>query len=184
MTDQNKIELLTPLISRQAISLRVSELGAAIDAELGPLLGPKEMLLVIGVLNGAFIFMSDLIRAMSLPLEIDFIRLSSYRDEKTSSSEVVMLKSLEREIKNRHVLVVEDIADCGLTLAWLVDHLKNRKPASLSLAVLIDKTARRETNLELDYVGFTVDDGFLVGYGLDAGRRWRELPDINLIKES
>jgi hypoxanthine phosphoribosyltransferase len=179
-----RTESLTTLIGRQAISLRVSELGARISADLGPVLEPEETLLVIGVLNGAFVFMADLIRAMSVPLEVDFIRLSSYHDEKTSSSEVVMLKGLEREIKSRHVLVVEDIADCGLTLSWLVERLKIRQPASLSLAVLIDKTARRETSLKLDYVGFTVDDGFLVGYGLDAARRWRELPDINLVKET
>ncbi|MDR2456740.1 MAG: hypoxanthine phosphoribosyltransferase [Deltaproteobacteria bacterium] len=184
MTGKGPRESLTTLISRQAIALRVSELGTEISADLGPLLKPDETLLVVGVLNGAFIFMADLVRAMSVPLEVDFIRLSSYQDEKTSSSEVVMLKSLEREIKGRHVLVVEDIADCGLTLAWLVEHLKARQPASLSLVVAIDKTARRETNLKLDYVGFTIDDGFLVGFGLDAGRRYRELPDINVIKEN
>ena len=176
MTVQN--DSLTQLLSPEVIARRVSELGARISADLAQDLAPGEMVLVIGVLNGAFVFMADLVRAMTVPLEVDFIRLSSYQDRQTSSSEVVMLKSLEREIKDRHVLVVEDIADCGLTLAWLVEHLRLRKPASLRLAVAIDKTARRETPLSLDYVGFTVDDGFLVGYGLDAARRWRELPGV------
>ena len=183
MTGNARTETLAPLISRHAIALRVSELGAEISGDLGPLLKPGETLLVIGVLNGAFIFMADLVRAMRIPVEVDFIRLSSYQDEQSSSSQVVMLKGLEREIEGRHVLVVEDIADCGLTLAWLVEHLRLRQPASLSLAVAIDKTARRETPIKLDYVGFTVNDGFLVGYGLDAARRYRELPDISLIKE-
>jgi hypoxanthine phosphoribosyltransferase len=175
-------ETLTPLFGRHEIAKRVGELGAAISAELGPLLAPGETLLVVGVLNGAFIFMADLVRAITIPLEVDFIRLSSYRDETTSSSSVVMLKSLEREIKGRHVLVVEDIADCGLTLAWLIDHLQAREPASLRLAVAVDKKARREASLTLDYVGFTVEDGFLVGFGLDAARRWRELPDISVLE--
>jgi hypoxanthine phosphoribosyltransferase len=175
---------LIPLISREALAQRVSELGAQISADLFPILAPGEVILVVGVLNGAFVFMADLIREMTVPLEVDFIRLSSYQDRQTSSSEVVMLKSLEREIRGRHVLVVEDIADCGLTLAWLIDHLKKRRPASIRIAVAIDKTARRETSLSLDYVGFTVDDGYLVGFGLDAGRRWRELPGVFSIKGS
>jgi hypoxanthine phosphoribosyltransferase len=176
--------VLTTLYSQETIAQRVKELGAEISADLAKLLGPGEMVLVVGVLNGAFIFMADLVRALTVPLEVDFVRLSSYQDQQSAASEVVMLKSLEREIKGRHVLVVEDIADCGLTLAWLVEHLRERGPASLRLAVAIDKTARREAPLSLDYVGFTVDDGFLVGYGLDAGRRWRELPGICVVKDS
>jgi hypoxanthine phosphoribosyltransferase len=184
MPGKPRYDSLSTLISRQAIALRVSELGAEIGEELGPLLKPGEALLVVGVLNGAFIFMADLIRAMKIPIEVDFIRLSSYSDEMASSSHVVMLKSLELEIEGRHVLVVEDIADCGLTLAWLVEHLKLRQPATLSVVVAVDKTARRETPIKLDYVGFTVNDGFLVGFGLDAARRYRELPDICVVKES
>jgi hypoxanthine phosphoribosyltransferase len=172
------------LYDRSVIAQRVNELGAAISADIAPILAPDQMLLVVGILNGAFVFMADLIRAITVPLEIDFIRLSSYQDNQTSSTEVVLLKSLEREIKDRHVLVVEDIADAGLTLAWLIDHLKERNPASIRLAVAIDKKARREVSLKLDYVGFTVDDGFLVGFGLDAGRKHREIPDICIIKES
>ncbi|MDR1658691.1 MAG: hypoxanthine phosphoribosyltransferase [Deltaproteobacteria bacterium] len=172
------------LYDRQTVARRVSELGAAISADVAPLLAPREMLLVVGILNGAFVFMADLIRTITVPLEIDFIRLSSYHDNQTSSTEVVQLKGLEQEIKNRHVLVVEDIADCGLTLAWLLDHLQQRQPASIRLAVAVDKKARREVSLNLDYVGFKVEDGFLVGFGLDFGRRYREKSDICVLKNT
>lgn len=157
----------------------VSDLGAAIKNDYEKILVPDEQLLVVGVLNGAFIFMADLVRAMAeLPLEVDFIRLSSYQDRDTSSSEVVMTKNLEKEIKGRHVLIVEDIADCGLTLAWLVDFLKKRGPKSIKVAVAVDKRARRETPVDLDYVAFRLDDGFLVGYGLDYAEKFRNLPAI------
>ena len=124
--------------------------------------------------------MADLVRAMDgLPVEVDFVRLSSYQNGDISSAQVVMTKNLEKEIQGRHVLIVEDIADCGLTLAWLVDFLKKRRPASLKVAVAVDKRARRETPVTLDYVGLTLDDGFLVGYGLDYAERYRQLPDIH-----
>jgi hypoxanthine phosphoribosyltransferase len=166
------------LISQEEIKRRVADLGAEISSHYRGLIAGEETLLVVGVLNGAFVFMADLIRAMTVPLEIDFIRLSSYMDNQTSASKVVMLKDLERTVQNRHVRVVEDIADCGLTLNWLLNYLKSREPASVKLAVAVDKKARREYRLDLDYVAFEVDDGFLVGYGLDSGRRYREFPAI------
>jgi len=167
------------LYSVEQISAKVAELGAAIRTEYEQLLAPGEQLLAVGVLNGAFIFMADLVRAMAdLPVEVDFVRLSSYQDRDSSSSEVVMTKNLEKEIKGRHVLIVEDIADCGLTLAWLVDFLKKRGPKSIKVAVAVDKRARRETPVDLDYVAFTLDDGFLVGYGLDYAEKYRNLPAI------
>lgn len=174
---------LTPLFTRERIARRVDELGREISDDLRQNLAPGELALVVGVLNGAFVFMADLVRAMSVPLEVDFIRLSSYQDQRSSTTQVVQLKGLEREIKGRHVLVVEDIADAGLTLAWLLDHLGKRRPASVQVAVAVDKRARREVGLRLDYVGFTVEDGFLVGFGLDAARRYRELPDICVISD-
>lgn len=173
---------MTLLYSAGEIAAKVAELGARIRGDYEKVLAPGEQLLVVGVLNGAFIFMADLVRAMAdLPAEVDFVRLSSYQDSDTSSAEVVMTKNLEKEIKGRHVLVVEDIADCGLTLHWLLDFLKKRGPASLKVAVAIDKRARRETPVELDYVGFCLDDGFLVGYGLDYAERYRNLPDIHQV---
>ncbi|MDR2947236.1 MAG: hypoxanthine phosphoribosyltransferase [Candidatus Adiutrix sp.] len=170
-----KVLVYTP----EQITARVAELGAAIRRDYAPLLAEGEQLLAVGVLNGAFIFMADLVRAVGdLPVEVDFVRLSSYQDRTTSSSEVVMTKNLEKEIRGRHVLVVEDIADCGLTLAWLLAFLKKRQPASVRVAVAVDKRARRETPVDLDYVGFSLDDGFLVGYGLDYAEKYRNLPAI------
>lgn len=165
--------------SEEAIASRVAELGRTIRADYEKLLAPGEQLLAVGVLNGAFIFMADLVRALGdLPVEVDFVRLSSYQDRDTSSAEVVMLKNIEKEIHGRHVLIVEDIADCGLTLLWLIDFLAKRNPASLKVAVAVDKQARRRNNINLDYVGFTLDDGFLVGYGLDYAEKHRTLGGI------
>lgn len=168
----------TLLYSAEQIAARVAALGAEIKADYEKVLRPGEGVLAVGVLNGAFIFMADLVRAIDLPLEIDFIRLSSYQDKSSSSSEVVMTKNLEKEIRGRHVLIVEDIADCGLTLAWLMEFLKKRGPASVKVAVAVDKRARRETPVDLDYVAFSLDDGFLVGYGLDYAEQHRNLSGI------
>jgi len=185
INDDLEYELMTHrtlLYSAEQISAKVAELAARIKSDYEKMLGADEQLLVVGVLNGAFIFMADLVRAVGdLPLEVDFVRLSSYQDRDTTSSEVVMTKNLEKEIGGRHVLIVEDIADCGLTLSWLLEFLKKRRPASLKVAVVVDKRARRETKVELDYVGFHLDDGFLVGYGLDYAERYRNLPDIHQI---
>ncbi|UQZ89076.1 hypoxanthine phosphoribosyltransferase [Deltaproteobacteria bacterium Smac51] len=169
------------LYTAEQIADRVAELGDQIKKDYEKVLAPGEQLLAIGVLNGAFIFMADLIRAIELPVEVDFIRLSSYQDKDSSSSEVVMTKNLEKEIKGRHVLIVEDIADCGLTLNWLLEFLHKRQPASLKVAVAVDKKARRETSVSLDYVAFSVDDGFLVGYGLDFAEKYRNLSAIHQV---
>lgn len=167
------------LYSAEQIAAKVAELGATIRMEYERLLAPGEQLLAVGVLNGAFVFMADLVRAMAdLPVEVDFVRLSSYQDRGSSSSEVVMTKNLEKEINGRHVLIIEDIADCGLTLTWLVEFLKKRGPKSIKVAVAVDKRIRRETPVDLDYVAFILDDGFLVGYGLDYAEKFRNLPAI------
>ena len=166
--------------SKEQIASRVAELGKQIREDYKNLLQPGERLVAIGVLNGAFIFMADLIRAVGdLPVEVDFVRLSSYQDRDTSSAEVVMTKNLEKEIAGRHVLIVEDIADCGLTLDWLVEFLKKRHPASIKVAVAVDKQARRANSIHLDYIGFSVHDGFLVGYGLDYAEKYRNLAEID-----
>jgi len=167
------------VLTRAEISDRVTGLGRRIRQDYEKTLAPGEALLAVGVLNGAFIFMADLVRALGeMPVEIDFVRLSSYQDSDTSSAQVVMTKNLEKEIRGRHVLVVEDIADCGLTLAWLLDFLGRREPASIKVAVAVDKKARREVPVPLDYVALDVEDGFLVGYGLDYAEKYRQLPDI------
>ncbi|MDR0361185.1 MAG: hypoxanthine phosphoribosyltransferase [Planctomycetota bacterium] len=169
----------TMVFTETEIAARVAALGRQVRENYEKILAPGEQLLAVGVLNGAFIFMADLVRAMGdLPVEVDFVRLSSYQEKDTSSAEVVMTKNIEKEISGRHVLVVEDIADAGLTLDWLIEFLKKRNPASVKVAVAVDKLARRETQVPLDYVGFTLHDGFLVGYGLDYAERFRTLPAI------
>jgi hypoxanthine phosphoribosyltransferase len=126
--------------------------------------------------------MADLVRALGgLPVEVDFVRLSSYQNSDVSSAKVVMTKSLEKEIRDRHVLVVEDLADCGLTLAWLLDFLGQRSPASLKVAVAVDKKARRKAPVTPDYAAMEAEDGFLVGYGLDYAEKYRQLPDIHVL---
>lgn len=165
--------------SREEIAERVTAIGAEIERDYKDVLAKSERLLVVGVLNGAFIFMADLVRALGdLPVDVDFVRLSSYADHTSSLGEVVILKNLDTEIQGRHVLVVEDIADCGLTLAWLTEYINKRHPASLKVAVAVDKQARRKQPVNLDYVGFTVDDGFLIGYGLDYAQKYRGLPGL------
>jgi hypoxanthine phosphoribosyltransferase len=169
------------VLTRAEIDGRVADLGRRIRLDYEKVLSPGEALLTVGVLNGAFIFMADLVRALGdLPVEVDFVRLSSYQDRDVSSAKVVMTKSLEKEIRGRHVLVVEDIADCGLTLAWLMDFLGRRGPASLKVAVAVDKKDRREVEVPLDYVAMEAD-GFLVGYGLDYAEKYRQLPDIYVL---
>jgi hypoxanthine phosphoribosyltransferase len=138
---------------------------------------------VIGILKGAFIFMADLIRCLSIPCRVDFVRLASYGAGATSSGKVVMTKDIETSIKDREILIVEDIVDSGLTLTFLVNWLQERNPRSIKVCALLDKRARRQVDFEADYVGFTVDDGFIVGYGLDFDEKARFLPDICVIRE-
>lgn len=161
------------LIGRMAIAARVAELGRQISADYA-----GREVLVVGVLTGAFIFTADLVRALDLPLAVDFIRVASYGEATCSSGRISLTKELECQVTGRHLLLVEDIVDTGRTLAWLKDHLLARNPASLKVCALIDKSERREVAVAVDYVGFPVAEGFLVGYGLDCGGRYRQLPDL------
>jgi hypoxanthine phosphoribosyltransferase len=161
------------LINRAAIANRVVELGRQVSADYA-----GSELLVVGVLTGAFIFTADLVRALDLPLAVDFIRVASYGEATCSSGRISLTKELECQIAGRHLLLVEDIVDTGRTLAWLQAHLLGRNPASLKVCALIDKSERREVAVAVDYVGFPVAEGFLVGYGLDCGDRYRQLPDL------
>jgi hypoxanthine phosphoribosyltransferase len=181
MTFSHLLSDLELVLTPQALAGRVKSLAEEITRDYSQVLAPQEPLLVIGILNGAFIFLADLVRQMPLPLEIDFVRLSSYQNQTESATHVVMLKSLEKEVKNRHVLVVEDVADCGLTLAWLLKHLQKKKPASLKLAVAVSKTERRRVDIPINYIGFH-EEGFLVGYGLDYAEKYRHLPGLYNLK--
>ena len=137
--------------------------------------------LLIGVLEGSFVFMADLIRQLELPVEVDFVKLSSYGASKETSGKVKVLQGLKAPIKSRDVLVVEDIVDTGLTLSFLLDYLRKKKPASLRLCALTDKPSRRQVPVTINYLGFTVPDKFIVGYGIDWNEKFRYLPDICFI---
>ena len=134
--------------------------------------------ILIGVLKGSFVFLSDLIKHINLPLEVDFIRLSSYGSGKESSGKIELLCDLSLEIKGRDVVVVEDIVDTGLTTAFLLDYLKKKEPASVRLCALSEKPSRRKIPVKIDYLGFSLPDKFVVGYGLDFDEKFRNLADI------
>jgi hypoxanthine phosphoribosyltransferase len=168
-------EILFPY---KVIQKRVKELADQISGDY-----TGRELIVIGILKGAFIFMADLVRAMSIPCRIDFVRVVSYGAGSESSGKVVMTKDIETSINGRDILIVEDIIDTGLTLKYLVEWLKERNPHSLKVCALLDKRKKRKVSFEADYVGFTIDDGFLVGYGLDFSERYRFLPEIYVIKQ-
>ena len=160
------------VISGQDIKKRVQELGREISTE------PLPNLLVVAILKGAFIFAADLIRSISIPLEIDFVRVASYGSSTCSSGEIKLSKDLETSVVDKNVLLVEDIVDTGGTLAWLKEHLQGRGAASIRTCALIDKRERRVKEVEIDYSGFQLSKGFLVGYGLDYDEQYRHLPDI------
>jgi hypoxanthine phosphoribosyltransferase len=166
------------LISEAEIAKKVTELGQMISRDYKDL-NP----LCICVLKGAVPFMADLIRKIEIPLEMDFMAVSSYGSSTKSSGVVRILKDLEASVEGRHVLVVEDIIDSGLTLSYLNAILKGRKAASVKVATLLDKPARRTVNLKPDYCGFEIPDEFVVGYGLDYAEKYRNLPYIGVLKE-
>jgi hypoxanthine phosphoribosyltransferase len=165
------------LIPRSEINKRVQEIADEISRDYA---GGE--ILMIGVLKGAFIFMADLIRAISVPAKMDFIRAASYGDGSESSGSVMITKDIDMAIEGRDVLLVEDIVDTGLTLQYVVDSLRLRNPKSIKVCAFLDKRKRRKVPFEADYVGFTMDDGFVVGYGLDFSEQYRFLPDVYVIK--
>jgi hypoxanthine phosphoribosyltransferase len=168
---------LEVLISSEEIQQRIKQLGAEVArdyAGLNPLL--------IGVLKGACILLSDLMRAADIPLGLEFMAISSYGASTRTSGEVRILKDLDVAIEGRHILVVEDIVDTGLTLSYLLANLKSRGAASVKLAALLDKFERREKEVPIDYLGFQIPDKFVVGYGLDFAERYRNLPFIAVVK--
>ncbi len=161
-------------ISPQGLSQCVDGLAARINRDYD---GKK--LVVIGVLNGAFIFMADLVRRLDLSVRLDFVRLASYGDKTQTCGDVRITKDVELSLPGSHVLIVEDIVDSGMTLKWLLDHIASFCPESVKICALIDKIERREVEIPLDYVGMRVEGGFLVGYGLDFAENHRNLPAIH-----
>jgi hypoxanthine phosphoribosyltransferase len=164
------------LVPSEKIEAKVGELGETITRDYD-----GEGLLLVGILRGAVVFLSDLMRCLRLPCEIDFMEVSSYGAGTTSSGVVRILKDLEENITDRHVLIVEDIIDTGLTLAYLRRTLLARKPASLEICALLSKPSRRQVDLEVRYLGFEVPDEFVVGYGIDFAGAYRNLPDIHAL---
>lgn len=164
------------LITTEALQARVGELAAQIDADYAD----RELLLV-GVLKGAVMVMADLARAMHLPVEMDWMAVSSYGSGTKSSGVVRILKDLDTDISGRHVLIVEDIIDSGLTLSWLVGNLQSRNPASVAVCTMLRKPSSAQMDVEVDYTGFDVPDEFVVGYGLDYAERYRNLPFIGTL---
>lgn len=161
------------VLGEAAIAARVRELGERIRRDYA-----GRPLVLVGILNGAFIFTADLARAIDLPLEVDFIRVASYGSSTSSSGTVSLTKDIELAIDGKEVLLVEDIVDTGRTIAALTGMLMARGPASLRICALIDKQERREVAVTVDYAGFTVAEGFLVGYGLDCAEQYRNLPAV------
>lgn len=172
---------LAELISAEAIAVRVAELGAQITTDYAPLANQADVV-VIGVLKGSVIFLADLVRHIGVPIIVDFIGISSYGDATVSSGVVQITQDLSRPIEGKHVIVVEDIVDTGHTVHYLLENLATRRPASIKLASLLHKPERAERQIEIHYLGFTIPNKFVVGYGLDVSQQYRNLPFIGYVQ--
>jgi hypoxanthine phosphoribosyltransferase len=166
----------TLLISQEKINQAVAKLAAEINRDYR---GKQPLL--IGILKGSFVFMADLVRELDLPIEVDFVKLSSYGSGTRTSGKVKVVHGLKSPIKARDVLIIEDIVDTGLTVSFLTNYLQKKKPASLKLCVLVDKPSQHKVPVTIDYLGFTVPDKFVVGYGIDWNEKFRHLRDICII---
>jgi hypoxanthine phosphoribosyltransferase len=174
----NTADPLAVLVSKRKIAAAVKRLAAEIRQDY---LDKNPIL--VGILKGSYIFIADLSRCLDIPLEVDFVRLSSYGSGTESSGAIKMVHDLTSNIQNRHILVVEDVVDTGLTTTFLMDYLKQKKPASLKLCALAEKPSRRKIDIHIDYLGFTLPDKFIVGYGPDCNEKYRNLPDICYLTE-
>ena len=168
---------LEPFLHREEIQRLVSDIADRISLDY-----QDEDLVLIGVLKGAFIFLSDLVRQLTIPTEIDFVGASSYGTNAQPSENIRLTKPLQIDIRDKSILVVEDIIDTGLTLSFMLDYIKSFVPRNLNICALLDKRERRKADIEIDYVGKVVDKGFLVGYGLDYDEKYRNLPDLYCLK--
>jgi len=167
------------LLSAEEIRARVQELGKQISSDYRG----KE-LVVVGILKGAFIFMADLVRELEVPATLDFMDVSSYGSSTVSSGVVRIEKDLEASIEGKHVLIVEDIIDTGLTINYIWENLRARKPASVKICALLDKPSRRKVPVEIHYLGFSIPDEFVVGYGLDYAEKYRYFPYVAVLEST
>jgi len=165
------------LFSAEQLAKRIREMGKQITDDY-----EGKEILMIGVLRGAVIFMADLARAVEVPVAIDFMAVSSYGTSTSSSGVVRILKDLDEDVEGKHLLIVEDIIDSGLTLNYLVENLRSRRPASVKICTLLNKPERRKVDVPVEYNGFTIPDYFVVGYGLDYAEKYRNLPYIGVLK--
>ena len=170
-------DLASILLTQEELQNRIAAMGAEISRDYAG----KEPV-IVGVLKGCFVFMADLMRSITVPCSIDFMAVSSYGSSTSTSGAVEINKDLSQDIQGRDVLIVEDILDSGVTLNYLTGYLKNRKPASIAIAALLDKPSRRKADVRARYVGFEVPDAFVVGYGLDYAEKYRNLPYIGILK--
>ncbi|MBZ2174580.1 hypoxanthine phosphoribosyltransferase [Schnuerera sp. xch1] len=166
------------LLTEDEIQVRIKELGKQITEDY-----KGKNLILIGILKGAVIFMSELVKNIDMPILMDFMAVSSYGKSSTSTGIVRIIKDLDYSVEDMHILVVEDIIDTGLTLSYLTDNLKKRGPKSVKIVTLLDKPERREVNVHVDYSGFNIPDEFVVGYGLDYAEQYRNLPYVAALKE-
>jgi hypoxanthine phosphoribosyltransferase len=171
MTEELKL-----LFSKKDIASTVARLAKEISVDYA-----NKKVVLIGVLKGAFMFLADLVRQLTIPVEIEFIRIASYGSQKESSGEIIIKKDVEISLEGKDILIVEDIVDTGLSLSFLLDHLRAHNPSSLKVCALIDKKSRREVEAQVDYIGFEMDEGFIVGYGIDFNEGYRALPEIFVI---
>jgi hypoxanthine phosphoribosyltransferase len=172
-------ERIVPLLTQEQIAARVRELGAQITRDYA-----GRNLVLVCVLKGSFVFGADLARAVELPLRIDFLGVRSYGEGTESSGVVQITQDLSRPIEHEDVLIVEDIVDTGLTIAHLMDLFRTRAPASVKVCALLHKPARAKVQVNIDYLGFTIEDRFVVGYGLDFAERYRNLPHIGVVERT
>ena len=171
MTEELKL-----LFAKKDIASTVARLAKEISVDY-----VNKRVVLIGVLKGAFMFLADLVRQLTIPVEIEFIRISSYGSQKESSGEIIIKKDVEISLEGKDILIIEDIVDTGLSLTFLLDHLRAHNPATLKVCALVDKKSRREVEAQVDYIGFEMDEGFIVGYGIDFNEGYRALPEIFVI---
>ena len=177
-------DIASVLITEDAIREKTAELAAEVGKDYADRCPDPDDLLLVGVLKGAVMFMTDFARALPVPVQLEFMAVSSYGSATTSSGVVRILKDLDRDIAGRHVLIVEDIIDSGLTLSYLVRNLEARAPASLDVCALLTKPERREIDVPVRYTGFEIPNRFVIGYGLDFAERYRNLPYVGVLDES
>ena len=172
-------DTLKPLFSREEIREAVKRLAAEISRDYS-----GEEVVCVCVLKGSFMFTADLVRELEIPAMVEFMRVSSYGSGMSSKGEVTITKDIEMDIHGKNVLILEDIVDSGLTLKWIWNKLLARNPKTLKIVCLVDKKARRKVDIPCDYVGLTIEDGFIVGYGIDYAEKYRNLPDMLVVEKN